>query len=342
MSDTTALRATYGSPTRALRALVIGESLIDVIIDGDEKNERPGGSPMNVAIGLARQGVDVAFITDLARDHLADQIELRLVREGIDVYSPLRSGRTSVAIATLDPHGDASYQFDITWNLEQSDTPENGLADFVHFGSLATRIQPGADHVDALVERFRPNALVSYDPNVRPRLDLDRELARHTVDRHAALADIVKASVDDLLNLHPTYSASSARPDSAAINRMRDAAIDCWLASGSALVAITDGELGVHLATATHRIHIPANPVAIVDTVGAGDAYMAGLISGIDVLGLRRQAHRDDLAALDEMSLRCIGVWAQHTAELTIGRLGAEPPTSLELLERRNGSGQVA
>ena len=65
--------------TRALRALVIGESLIDVIIDGEQKNERPGGSPMNVAIGLARQGVDVAFVTDLARDHLADQIELRLV-----------------------------------------------------------------------------------------------------------------------------------------------------------------------------------------------------------------------------------------------------------------------
>ena len=328
--------------TRALRALVIGESLIDVIIDGEQKNERPGGSPMNVAIGLARQGVDVAFVTDLAHDHLADQIELRLVKEGIDVYSPLRSGRTSVAIATLDEQGNASYQFDITWNLEHSDTPENGLADFVHFGSLATRIQPGADHVDALVEKFRPNALVSYDPNVRPRLDLDRELARHTVDRHAALADIVKASVDDLLHLHPSYSVASTRPDDAAIDRMRNAAIDCWLASGSALVAITDAENGVHLATERHRVHIPANPVSVVDTVGAGDAYMAGLMSGIDVLGLRRQAHRDDLAALDVSSLRRIGCWAQRTAELTIGRVGAEPPTSIELLEGRAGDARVA
>lgn len=328
--------------TRALRALVIGEALIDVIIDGEQKNERPGGSPMNVAIGLARQGVDVAFVTDLARDHLADQIELRLVKEGIDVYSPLRSGRTSVAIATLNAHGDASYQFDITWNLEHSDMPENGLADFLHFGSLATRIQPGADHVDALIEKFRPNALVSYDPNIRPRLDLDRDDARERVDRHAALADIVKASVDDLLYLHPTHGLADARPDDAIVDRMRSAAIDCWLASGSALVAITDGENGVTLATERHRVHIPANPVSVVDTVGAGDAYMAGLISGIDVLGLRRQAHRDDLAALDVSSLRRIGCWAQRTAELTIGRVGAEPPTSIELLEGRAGAARVA
>lgn len=328
--------------TRPLRALVIGESLIDVLVHGDHRYERPGGSPMNVAIGLARQGVDVAFVTDLARDPLADQIELRLVKEGIDVYSPLRSGRTSVAIATLNAHGDASYQFDITWNLEHTDTPENGLADVVHFGSLATRIQPGADHVDALIEKFRPNALVSYDPNIRPRLDLDRDDARERVDRHAALADIVKASVDDLLYLHPTHGLADARPDDAIVDRMRNAAIDCWLASGSALVAITDGENGVTLATEHHRVHIPANPVSVVDTVGAGDAYMAGLISGIDVLGLRRQAHRDDLAALDEQSLRRIGGWAQLTAELTIGRVGAEPPTSLEMLHARDSRDQVA
>lgn len=324
--------------TRPLRALVIGESLIDVIIDGDTRTEVPGGSPMNVAIGLARQGVDVAFVTDLGRDKRADQIELRLVSEGVDVYSPLRAGRrTSVALATLDAAGNASYEFDLTFNLEYTDMPENGLADFVHFGSLATVIEPGATHVDALVAKFRPNALVSYDPNIRPLLDPDRDAARERVDRHAAVADIVRASVDDLAHIHPELLADPRERSEATTERMIAAATERWLASGAALVAITDAERGVHLATERHRIHQPSNRPAVVDTVGAGDAFMAGLISGIDILGLRRQAHRDELAALDLVALRRVACWAQRTAEYTVGRVGAEPPTSVELLNAERG-----
>lgn len=331
-----------GSATRTLRALVIGESLIDVIVDDTARHERPGGSPMNVAIGLARQGVDVAFVTDLGRDHLADQIELRLVSEGVDVYSPLRSGRTSVALATLDRHGNARYTFDLTWNLEHTDMPENGLADFVHFGSISTLLEPGATHVYALVEQFRPGALVSYDPNIRPALDPDRDAARTRVDRHAAVADIVKASVDDLAYVHPEIARDPANLTDAAIDRMIGAATERWLASGAALVAITHAEHGIYLSTPLHRVHMASNHPVIVDTVGAGDAFMAGLVAGIDVLGLRGQAHRDDLASLDTASLRRVGCWAQRTAEVTIGRVGAEPPTSLELLEQERQRAHTA
>ncbi|MGY6498102.1 MAG: carbohydrate kinase family protein [Microcella sp.] len=317
---------------------MIGESLIDVIIDGDDRTEMPGGSPMNVAIGLARQGVDVAFVTDLGRDHLADQIELRLVTEGVDVYSPIRVGRrSSVALATIDPHGNASYEFDLTFNLDQTDMPENGLADFVHFGSIATVIQPGATHVDQLVEKFRPNALVSYDPNVRPLLDPDRDAARERVDRHASIADIVRASVDDLAHIHPELLADPSRRSDGTTERMIAAASERWLASGAALVAITDAERGVHLATENHRTYLPSNRPAVVDTVGAGDAFMAGLISGIDIIGLRRQAHRDELATIDLKTLRTVARWAQRTAEYTVGRVGAEPPTSVELLNAERG-----
>ncbi len=327
-----------GSATRPLRALVIGESLIDVLIDGDHRTEKPGGSPMNVAIGLARQGVDVAFVTDLGRDHLADQIELRLVTEGVDVYSPLRHGRrTSVALATINADGNASYEFDLTFNLEHTDTPENGLADFVHFGSISTVIQPGATHVDQLVDTFRRNALVSYDPNIRPLIDRDRDAARARVDQHAGLADIVRASVDDLAHIHPELLADPSRRTESSTERMIAAATERWLAAGAALVAITDAERGVHLATENHRTHMASNRPAVVDTVGAGDAFMAGLISGIDIVGLRRQAHRDELASIDIKTLRTIACWAQRTAEYTIGQVGAEPPTSVELLNAERG-----
>lgn len=319
---------------RAARALVLGESLIDVIIDGDRRTERPGGSPMNLSIGLARQGVDVAFVTSLGADDHADTIERRLVTEGVDVYTPWRQGRTSVAIATLDTAGNPSYDFDLHWSLHETHLPV-GEPDVVHFGSIATVLQPGADHVDDLVARFRTDALVTYDPNIRPRIDRDRAVARRRVDRHAALSDVVKASDEDLAYLHPEFAADPAHPTETETQAMIDASIERWLTSGCAMVVITRSQLGIDIATPHHRLHLDSNRPTIVDTIGGGDAYMAGLIAGIDAIGLLRGHLRDDLASVDAATLRGIGCWAQRTAEVTVGRVGAEPPTSLELLEVR-------
>lgn len=323
--------------SRAARALVLGESLIDVIVDGDQRVEVPGGSPMNLSIGLARQGVDVAFVTSLGADAQAEIIERRLVGEGVDVYTPWREGRTSTAIATLDASGTPRYDFDLHWSLFDTHLP-NGRPDVVHFGSIGTVLEPGAEHVDTLVAKFRSDALVTYDPNVRPRIDRDRGVARRRVDRHAALSDIVKASDEDLAYIHPEYAADYEHASEAATQAMIDASIDRWLRSGCSMVVITRAQLGIDIATPHHRLHLDSNRPAIVDTIGGGDAYMAGLIAGIDALGLLRGHLRDELASVDAHTLRGIGSWAQRTAEVTVGRVGAEPPTSLELLKVREGA----
>lgn len=306
----------------ASRALVVGESLIDIIVDGDSRTEVPGGSPMNLSIGLARQGIDVALVTSLGLDRYADLIEERLVREGVDVYTPRRAGRTCTAVATLDAEGTPSYDFDLTWSLDHTDLPV-GEPDLVHFGSLGSVLQPGADQVDEIVARYRATALVSYDPNIRPRLEPDPHAARDRVDRHAALSDIVKASDEDIAYLYPEARNSA---------RLLEQTADRWLDAGSSLVVITRAEHGMDLATPHHRLHIPSSRPRVVDTIGGGDAAMAGLIAGIDALGLLAAPRQGDLAAISATTLRVIGEWAQRTAEFTIGQVGAEPPTSLDLL----------
>lgn len=313
-----------GTSRRATRALVIGESLIDVIVtegaEGETVREMPGGSPMNTAIGLARQGVDVAFITELGADQRADTIEQRLVAEGVDVYTAPRAGRTSTAEARIATNGAADYSFDLSWNLGEVPLPR-GDADVVHFGSLGAALQPGSETVDALVERYASTATVTFDPNIRARVDRDPDAARLRVDRHAARSDIVKASDEDIAWLNADEPI--------------DAVIDRWIEGGTAIVVVTLAEAGMVIATAQHRARLSGRPVPIADTVGGGDAVTAGLIAALGTLGMLGAEHRDALRALDEATLRRIGAWAQRTAEITVMRPGAEPPTSLEMLERR-------
>ncbi|MBR22327.1 MAG: carbohydrate kinase [Leifsonia sp.] len=317
----------------ATRALVLGESLIDIILDGETRTEVPGGSPMNLSIGLARQGIDVAFITSLGADRHADTIERRLVHEGVDVYTPRRAGRTCTATAMLDDRGTPSYDFDLTWMLDNTDTPA-GVPDVVHFGSLGSALQPGADQVDELVAQYRGDALVTYDPNIRPRIDPDRDAARTRVDRHAALSDIVKASDEDLAYLHPELVADPADIADDVREAMIESTIARWLAAGTSLVVITRAEHGIDMATAQCKLHIPGHHPRVVDRIGGGDAFMAGLIAGLDVVGLFGATGRATLSTLAPHTLRRAGSWAQRTAEITVGRVGADPPTSVELLPR--------
>ena len=314
-----------GTARHPTRALVIGESLTDVLItesaDGEAVREMPGGSPMNTAIGLARQGVDVAFITELGADRRADVIEHRLVAEGVDVYTAPRAGRTSTAQARIAPNGAADYSFDLSWNLGAGPLPL-GAADVVHFGSLGAALEPGADTVDALVAQFAQEATVTFDPNIRPRVDRDADVARARVDRHAARSDIVKASDEDIAWLNPQATI--------------DAIIDRWLTGGTAIVVVTHAEAGLVIATENHRIHLRGHELAVVDTVGGGDAVTAGLIASLGVLDLLGAHRREQLRSLDEATLRRVGEWALRTAEVTVTRSGAEPPTSLEMLEWRS------
>ncbi len=300
-------------------ALVIGESLTDRIVGSTGVTEHPGGSPMNLSIGLARQGVDVQFVTELGADQRGDRIEVRLVREGVDLLTPLRSGTTAIAHARLSDDGSARYRFDLCWTLATGMLPHRPV-DVVHFGSLASAIEPGASVVERHVAALRESTTVTYDPNIRPDVDGDREAGRDRVERHVALSDVVKASHEDLAWLYP-----GEKPERIARR---------WMRSSTALVVITRADRGATIITRHDTVEITGRRVPVVDTIGAGDAFMAGLIAGLGTLDLLGADRRSALADVESRALRAVGQWAQRSALTTIMRAGAEPPTSAELLDR--------
>ncbi|WP_312720615.1 carbohydrate kinase [Mobilicoccus sp.] len=307
------------------RTLVVGEALVDIVhrTDGSVE-EHPGGSPLNVAIGLARLGHPVHFASRFGDDLHGHTIRAHLEREP---HITLTRGTasapsTSTATATLDEDGAATYEFDLTWDVAVA--LDKDPIGHLHTGSIAATLGPGADAVLDTARRAHESGTVSYDPNARPSLMGDPAQARARVEALVGVADVVKASDEDLAWLYDAHTTLDA-----------DAVMRRFAALGAALVVVTRGADGA-------RVHVPRGdewadvaPVAdivVADTVGAGDAFMSGLISGLldaGFLGSREAAaslRRADLAAVlpaVERATRC--------AAITVSRDGADPPTRSEL-----------
>ena len=300
--------------------VVVGEALIDLVGQrgGRTLAAHPGGSPANVALGLARLGVPVTLKTRLGRDAFGEMISAHLEASGVRVDGGPEGGvLTSLAIATLAA-GIASYDFRIDWDVEAL-APLPIETRCLHTGSLATALSPGKASVVDLVEREhkRGRVTVSYDPNVRPALLGDAARARPDIERLVALSDVVKASDEDLRWLYPD------RPD-------EDVA-QAWLASGPALVVVTRGGAGVYAVSAGLELHRRAVPLDLVDTVGAGDSFTSGLLDGLHRADLVGGARRDGLAAIDEATLGSVVDAAALIAAITCSRPGADPPTRAEV-----------
>ncbi|MEV0189466.1 carbohydrate kinase [Kitasatospora purpeofusca] len=284
--------------------VVIGECVADVVrTDGAPDVVHPGGSPANVAYGLARLGEPVALLTQLADDPYGRLIRAHLESAGVTLLSAAGTGsarRTPSAVVRLDEQGRAEYAFDIGWTLPPVELPHP--PGHLHIGSIAAVTGPGAAAVLALVERWRGRAGVSYDPNVRPALMGEHGEAVRRVERCVALSDLVKASDEDLEWLYPGRA-----PEEVARH---------WLGLGPAAVAITRGPAGAFALTADgRRAEAAARTVEVADTVGAGDAFTAALLHA------RRTG-----AGLDAALAR-----ATAAATLTVTRPGATPPDAAEL-----------
>ncbi|WP_043474441.1 carbohydrate kinase [Kitasatospora sp. MBT66] len=285
--------------------VVIGECVADVVrTDGAPDVVHPGGSPANVAYGLARLGEPVALLTQLADDPYGRLIRAHLESAGVTLLpgaeAAAEAPRTPSAVVRLDEQGRAQYTFDIGWTLPPVELPFR--PGHLHIGSIAAVTGPGAAAVLALVERWRGRAGVSYDPNVRPALMGEHGEAVRRVERCAALADLVKASDEDLAWLYPGRD-----PEEVARH---------WLGLGPATVAVTRGPAGAFALTADgRRAEAPARTVEVADTVGAGDAFTAALLHA-----------RHAGASLDAALAR-----ATAAATLTVTRPGANPPDAAEL-----------
>ncbi|MBK5248635.1 MAG: carbohydrate kinase [Actinomycetales bacterium] len=308
-------------------ALVIGEVLVDVVESADGTTaEHPGGSPANVALGLARLGRDVELATWFGPDARGAAVRTHLETDGVRIVPGSEGAeRTSTARARLDADGAATYTFDLDWRV-----PEVALDHDVavlHVGSIGTTLAPGGAAVAEIVAAAREHATITYDPNARPSIMGSPDEVLATVEHLVASADVVKVSDEDLAWLYPGH-------DPALVARR-------WVGSGPAVVVVTcggDSSLGftdtgrhVRLPPAVAHVRVGSPAVDIVDTVGAGDSYMAGLIDALwaaDLLGADR---REALVAIDSETLRSAMEWAAEIAAITVSRAGANPPWRNEL-----------
>lgn len=246
------------------RALVVGEALVDVVDSGVEPVEAlPGGSPLNVAVGLQRLGVPATLHSSFGADAYGVAIAQHLEASEVTVTPGTVSDRdTSVALATIGADGAASYTFSIAWDPGPTDTAGYAL---VHAGSIGAALEPGASEVERLLETT--DALVSFDPNVRQALMGDHDVAVARVERFVALADVVKASDEDIAWLYPDAAVAEV--------------LQRWKTMGPRLVVVTLGGDGADALSDGGPIHVPAFVTKVVDTIGAGDSFMAGLLAAV-------------------------------------------------------------
>lgn len=322
MSDELALDRRGASPGRPLLT-VIGEALIDLVpgrSPGDYQ-ARPGGSPFNVAIGLARLGHRTALMARLADNAFGRMLRGHAAAEGVDLAAaPYVAEPTTLAVVSLDADGHAGYDFylegtaDWQWtDAELARVPADTAV--LHVGSLASWTPPGAARIHAAATRMREHdsTLISFDPNIRPLLLGGPERARPLVEQFVGVAHVVKASREDVQWLYP--GADLARIG------------ERWLELGALVVVITDGPHGAHLMRADAPPTLrPGRSIRLVDTIGAGDSFTSALLGGLVRRGLHTPRTLSQCAAdllaetVDEAVL---------ISALTCERVGADPPFAI-------------
>jgi len=297
--------------------LVVGEALVDVVTRADGSvTEHPGGSPANVALGLARLGRPTHLLTHLGDDARGELVARHLGASGVRlVDGSVVPGPTSVARADLDAAGGASYRFELDWSLPVTPLPPEPLA--VHTGSIAAVLQPGAATVERIVLGARHHATVSYDPNARPDLMGSPAEVRSHVEGFVAAADVVKLSEEDAEWLAPGTSPEHL--------------MEQWLQLGPAVVVMTRGGSGALALCRSGDVKTATPEVAVADTVGAGDAFMSGLLDGLWSADLLGGSRRQALGEVDTATLTRVLEHAARVAAITVSRPGADPPTRDEL-----------
>lgn len=295
------------------RATVIGEALVDVIREtGGGTRRHAGGSPMNVAVGLARLGIATTLVTQLGDDDNGGIIVEHLRDSAVNLQpGSITSDRTSSATATLDESGAANYDFDLDWNIA---TPVLEGTDLLHTGSIGSILEPGASVVRSAFASANPSVLLSFDPNIRPAIMGQRDEVTRQVESLAARCHVVKMSDEDASWLYP--------------KRSLDNIADQYISLGATVFAVTRGPNGCLIRTDTVDVRLPAPGVAVVDTVGAGDAFMSGLLFAILNSGLAGSILKGRLDAVD---VEHIGLIALRSAAITVARAGANPPRAEEL-----------
>jgi fructokinase len=274
-------------------------------------------------MGLARLGLPAGLFTAIAEDRLGDRLAQDLAREGVDpAFLRRKPLKTTLALVAVGADGGARYSFYgegcADRAVTEADLPALDGVSGLLFGCLSLLSEPTGSSYLALAQRAaaagegRP--LVTLDPNIRPTIEPDMAVWRARVDDFAACADLVKVSAEDLEALHPGASHEEAAAR--------------WRAMGPSVVFVTEGGEGAAGYGAFGAVRVPAQAVAVVDTVGAGDSFLAALVSKLHESGGATPGRLKALTAAEaEIALG----FATRAAALTCARRGADLPTRAEL-----------
>ncbi|MFT3800206.1 MAG: carbohydrate kinase [Burkholderiaceae bacterium] len=307
--------------------LVCGEALMDVYVrestaTGLLLDARVGGSPFNVAVGLARLGQPVRLLSGLSRDAAGRRLMQALADEGVDTGLVVRTAApTTLGVVSVDADGVPSYAFHNCGTADLALSPEivppiPAEVRALQFGSYAMVIEPTGSTLQALAARQREHRLLAFDPNVRLNVEPDIGRWREVVDRMVRLAHLVKVSDEDLGLLDPGRS-----PEDVA---------RAWLALGPEIVVVTRGATGSEAWTRRTHVAVPSQPVDVVDTVGAGDTFQAALLTW---LAEHDALSPQDLGSLGEDRIAAMLRFGARAASITCSRLGANLPRRHELME---------
>ena len=304
--------------------LCCGESLIDMLPRTTEAGEsafapHAGGAVFNTAIALGRLGSDTSFLSGISTDLFGEVLTEALDVSNVASDLAIRSGRpTTLAFVKL-VEGQASYAFYDEGTAGRMITP-NDLPEVpadtkaMFFGGISLVVEPCGAAYEALMMTGPAQAVRMIDPNIRPGFIKDEASYRARIDRMMATADIVKLSDEDLFWLAGEGEVAERAQD--------------LLTKGPSLVCITEGAKGVTGYMRHQTVAVPANKVEVVDTVGAGDTFNAGLLAGLDRAGLLSKA---GVAALTDEQLRDALTLGITAAAITVSRAGANPPWAEEL-----------
>ena len=317
--------------------VVIGEALIDLISKESGKYQAVvGGANANVALALAVRGEKQAFLGRISSDGFGQQIRNHLSNHGVNLdHSVFAKEQTTLAVATIDSAGVASYSFytnqtaDWGWTEEElpsiSKLNELGVQ-AIQYGCLTMAMEPGNKVIEQwLSEIYQTQSItLSHDLNIRPALGFDRESELARVEKLNRISHIIKASDADVEWLYDLPTGSNL-----------DGIAKKW--SVGKLVVITRGAEGVSIYRDENRLDVAGFPVNLVDTVGAGDTYIATLLSELMSAGSLGAGPSEKISQLTETKLIEFSKTANAAAAIVCERTGCQPPTKPEILARIAG-----
>ena len=304
--------------------LCCGEALIDMLPRTSTAGEPAfspyaGGAVFNTAIALGRLGVPAGFFSGLSSDLFGIQLKEALAASHVDTaYAHVSPRPTTLAFVRLDD-GQATYTFydenTAGRMLTGDDLP--ALGDDVEamlFGAISLISEPAGSAYEELMSRERQSRVMMLDPNIRPNFIPDKARHLRRIRAMMAMADIVKLSDEDL----DWFEGGGPHEDT----------IRSWLERGPKLIVVTHGSRGAVGYTKDHTVSVVPEKATVVDTVGAGDTFNAGLLASLHEQGLLSKAAVGELGAEAIRKALTLGAKA---AGVTVSRAGANPPWRHEI-----------